>query len=408
MCSDKEYVYVMDRYSLPVKDADGRILNPLDGHAQQLLAPSDPYYFNTLQDPFQKGSEFSRGYPYTLRWGVLTGLSHGQPYINADVDAATLLAKGQDLPEPRHGRGASQTVPHGLLFSLSAGNFAIYRTAAGPLMYFPPAAMARSLGYDIGDKNLAILSGWVIKTVLDYVRIGTKNGGETHVARRAAARREVVQNLSDPSSPPTHLHHWSDPSPLPPQVVQDLEHDLAWASHADASLDKVRPSPSIDRSRARLSPQSTSRAPLDSPVCVAEPTGPHTSPSHPSLSSRLALSAPLLRPRTQVSRWFASVTLKSNTKDSSHGTLSELLGLVDRELGAWHPFFKKYAEAYRHFASVYSLQHAFMPPRPLLPVASRASMAPLPDSEHRCAVFTIMHDEARMLSVWTRCVFTPI
>jgi hypothetical protein len=42
-----------------------------------LLAPSTPYYFNTLYDPYCDGADFVRGYPFSLREGVPTVVSHG-------------------------------------------------------------------------------------------------------------------------------------------------------------------------------------------------------------------------------------------------------------------------------------------------------------------------------------------
>ncbi len=46
-------------------------------HIRNLLTPSTPYFFNTLYDPYREGADFVRGYPFSLREGVPTAISHG-------------------------------------------------------------------------------------------------------------------------------------------------------------------------------------------------------------------------------------------------------------------------------------------------------------------------------------------
>ena len=52
-------------------------INALQQHIQNLLTPSTPFFFNTLYDPFAEGADFVRGYPFSLREGVPTAISHG-------------------------------------------------------------------------------------------------------------------------------------------------------------------------------------------------------------------------------------------------------------------------------------------------------------------------------------------
>ncbi len=52
-------------------------VNALKQHIQNLLTPSTPFFFNTLYDPFAEGADFVRGYPFSMREGAPTAISHG-------------------------------------------------------------------------------------------------------------------------------------------------------------------------------------------------------------------------------------------------------------------------------------------------------------------------------------------
>ena len=60
----------------PGTTPDGRVDAPAQ-HLLNLLTPATPEYFNTLYDPFRAGADFVRGYPFSLRAGVPTAVSHG-------------------------------------------------------------------------------------------------------------------------------------------------------------------------------------------------------------------------------------------------------------------------------------------------------------------------------------------
>ena len=77
LLSKKRYIFTIDDDCRPAYDSQGRKINPLAFHYRNLKTPSTPYMFNTLYDPYQEGSDFVRGYPYSLRAGVPTGVSHG-------------------------------------------------------------------------------------------------------------------------------------------------------------------------------------------------------------------------------------------------------------------------------------------------------------------------------------------
>lgn len=64
-------------------------INALEQHIKNLLSPSTPYIFNTLYDPYREGADFVRGYPFSLREGVPTAISHGLWLNIPDYDAPT-------------------------------------------------------------------------------------------------------------------------------------------------------------------------------------------------------------------------------------------------------------------------------------------------------------------------------
>ena len=77
-------------------DPSGKEINALAQHIQNLLTPSTPLFFNTLYDPYRDGADFVRGYPFSLREGVPTAISHGLWLNIPDYDAPTQLVKPRE------------------------------------------------------------------------------------------------------------------------------------------------------------------------------------------------------------------------------------------------------------------------------------------------------------------------
>ena len=71
------------------KDPSGKEINALEQHIKNLLSPSTPLFFNTLDDP----ADFVQGYPFSMREGVPTAVSHGLWLNIPDYDAPTHLVK---------------------------------------------------------------------------------------------------------------------------------------------------------------------------------------------------------------------------------------------------------------------------------------------------------------------------
>jgi len=66
-----------DESCLVAKDPSGKEIDALQQHLVNLTSPATPYFFNTLYDPYRSGADFVRGYPFSLREGTGTAVSHG-------------------------------------------------------------------------------------------------------------------------------------------------------------------------------------------------------------------------------------------------------------------------------------------------------------------------------------------
>ncbi|XWS34211.1 hypothetical protein CRYUN_Cryun21dG0021000 [Craigia yunnanensis] len=124
--------FLVSRYV--AKDPSGKDINAVEQHIKNLLTPSTPHFFNTLYDPYRKGADFVHGYPFSLREGAPTAVSHGLWLNIPDYDAPTQLVK----PLERNTRyvDAIMTVPKGTLFPMCGMNLAFDRKLIGPAMYF--------------------------------------------------------------------------------------------------------------------------------------------------------------------------------------------------------------------------------------------------------------------------------
>ncbi|KAF2298974.1 hypothetical protein GH714_029472 [Hevea brasiliensis] len=151
------------------KDPSGKEINALEQHIKNLLSPSTPLFFNTLYDPYREGADFVRGYPFSLREGVPTAVSHGLWLNIPDYDAPTQLVK----PLERNTRyvDAVLTVPKGTLFPMCGMNLAFNRELIGPAMYFGLMGDGQPVGrYD------DMWAGWCMKVICDHMGWGVKTG----------------------------------------------------------------------------------------------------------------------------------------------------------------------------------------------------------------------------------------
>ncbi|RWV87599.1 hypothetical protein BHE74_00056594 [Ensete ventricosum] len=86
----------LEFFGMVAKDPSGKEINALEQHIKNLLTPSTPYFFNTLYDPYREGADFVRGYPFSLREGAQTAISHGLWLNIPDYDAPTQLVKPRE------------------------------------------------------------------------------------------------------------------------------------------------------------------------------------------------------------------------------------------------------------------------------------------------------------------------
>lgn len=109
----KRFVYTLEEGCFLGKTPSGDSINAVHQHVCNLLTPSTPFFFNTLYDPYAKGSDFVRGYPFTLRQGVPTALSHGEVHVYVslvDKLGCLMLLRAQGI-SPRLPTGLWNNVP---------------------------------------------------------------------------------------------------------------------------------------------------------------------------------------------------------------------------------------------------------------------------------------------------------
>jgi len=201
--SDRTVVYALDARSTPIAEPDhdkftarsshskeDNIFNSradhinnqhrlLRKHLANLFTPSSPSYFNTYYDAFAAGADFPKGYPYPLRDGVHTGISHGLSLGDPGYDMLTRIAK----PAEANTRtlDVTVTVPHGSLYSMVHNNIAFNRKLIGAMFFYVPSNSKDATAGENADTGLGaefcdLLSGWLVKTVADAVGVGVKSG----------------------------------------------------------------------------------------------------------------------------------------------------------------------------------------------------------------------------------------
>ncbi|KAL5540408.1 hypothetical protein UlMin_042431 [Ulmus minor] len=172
LVSRKKYIVSIDDDCLPAKDNNGSIVDVVAQHVVNLATPATPFFFNTLYDPYQKGADFVRGYPFSLRSGVTCALSCGLWLNLADFDAPTQALK----PEHRNTRyvDAVMTVPVGAFMPMSGINIAFDRELVGPALF--PALRLAGEGKLRWETMEDIWCGMCVKVACDHLGIGVKSG----------------------------------------------------------------------------------------------------------------------------------------------------------------------------------------------------------------------------------------
>lgn len=172
LLSRKKYIISIDDDCMPAKDSKGFLVDPVEQHVFNLTTPATPFFFNTLYDPYRKGADFVRGYPFSLRSGVKCALSSGLWLNLADFDAPTQALK----PGQRNSRyvDAVMTVPVGSLMPMSGINIAFEREVVGPALF--PALRLAGEGKLRWETMEDIWCGMCVKVVCDHLGLGVKSG----------------------------------------------------------------------------------------------------------------------------------------------------------------------------------------------------------------------------------------
>ncbi|KAJ9186091.1 hypothetical protein P3X46_005632 [Hevea brasiliensis] len=172
LISRKKYIVSIDDDCVPAKDEKGFLVDAVDQHIMNLTTPATPFFFNTLYDPYREGADFVRGYPFSLRNGVMCALSCGLWLNLADFDAPTQALK----PGQRNSRyvDAVMTVPARAMMPISGINIAFDREVIGPTLL--PALRLAGEGKLRWETMEDIWSGMCVKIVCDHLGMGVKSG----------------------------------------------------------------------------------------------------------------------------------------------------------------------------------------------------------------------------------------
>ncbi|KAJ0972419.1 hypothetical protein J5N97_020378 [Dioscorea zingiberensis] len=172
LISCKKYIISIDDDCLPARDDQGFLVDAVAQHVTNLSTPATPFFFNTLYDPYRKGADFVRGYPFSLRNGVECVMSCGLWLNIADYDAPTQAVK----PDERNLRyvDAVLTVPVRSMMPVSGINVAFRRDIVGPAFF--PALRLAGEGKCRWETMEDIWCGMCAKLVCDHLGLGVKSG----------------------------------------------------------------------------------------------------------------------------------------------------------------------------------------------------------------------------------------
>lgn len=172
LMSRKKYIISVDDDCFPAKDEKGNLIDAVSQHITNLTTPATPFFFNTLYDPYSKGADFVRGYPFSLRSGTPCAVSSGLWLNLADYDAPTQALK----PDLRNSRyvDAVLTVPARTMMPISGINVAFDRELVGPAML--PALKLACEGKFRWETMEDVWCGMCVKVVCDHMGMGVKSG----------------------------------------------------------------------------------------------------------------------------------------------------------------------------------------------------------------------------------------
>eukprot|EP01018_Ginkgo_biloba_P014308 Gb_37543 [translate_table: standard] len=179
------FASILKQFLIVAKDPSRKQINALEQHIKNLLCPSTPFFFNTLYNPYKEGVDFVCRYPFSLRHGMPTVISHGLWMNIQDYDSPTQRLK----PLERNTRYVDVvlTILKGTLFPMCGMNLAFDHELIGPTMYFGLMGDGQPIGrYD------DMWVGWCIKVICDHLGLGVKIGLPSIWHNKASYRNNAV------------------------------------------------------------------------------------------------------------------------------------------------------------------------------------------------------------------------
>lgn len=102
----------------------------------------------------------------------------------------------------------------------------------------------------------------------------------------------------------------------------------------------------------------------------------------------------------EIVRFFSTLELSERVRNDVGDALNELIQKLKAAGSTVHPILGHVADMMATYKDIWNRRNAF--DMKILPVASRSQKGPQPGSVHKCAAFTIAHNETNMLDVWLR------
>jgi hypothetical protein len=371
LVSDREFIFILNsnmKPKLSVSSADDP-LELLRIHAFNLLKPTVSAYYNNGHDPYQNGKDFLRGTPYTLRDGIPTVMSYGSVDHSSQFDAMTKLVKeysDKGIQEISRQQEAQKT---------SSDN-KIRRKLREEIV-------SDEQQKKISDKmeslkpSTTISKGQYFSLSLENVAVNRKMIGNVFCLLSGLESR--LSKSSSSASPflSNHYHHillgW--------MMKTVFDHVGLAVKHFDASSYLLPTDTAINSmgNNERLfkeikndllwEEKSLSIFRFLSNYKFTTPTTTNSNndvyPFYIELLEQLHLS-----------------TNSSSSNSNLPSVFNEIKLLINQYYQLWN---------LRHDQKT-----------SFLPISSRSSLAPSPNSPHKCAVFTITYNDREMLQLWIR------
>jgi hypothetical protein len=361
LVSDRDFIYFLNRDMKPTfvseSSSSGDPLLLLRIHALNLLIPSiSPSYYNNDQNPYNEGSDFVRGFPYSLKDGIETVVSYGSvtedrgrnydmitqllKILSSKSESASPAAASLErrllrktsvtstqqmtLLQSLSKISSSSVIANKQYLTLSFDNLAINRKIVGPIFLILSGVTNKKVSsFRLGNGYANILLGWILKSVFDYHGYGIKHfPSSLYLSYRKTTSERTKE-----------------------QVIKGLKEDLSWFQ--------------INEEIFRVISFAT----------------------FPSRNGTTDITTAL---RSSLSQVLESLSSSS----------SSIISSISKDI----------TSLYHQFFNLWNLRHDQK--TSFLPVSSKATFSPSSSSPHQCAVYTITYNDPEFLNIWIRYFIT--